>query len=206
MAREERVREIFSQTGAVLSGHFLYTSGLHGETYTNKDAVYPHTEATSELCLMTAENFQDKGIDVVVGPEKGGIILAQWTAFHLSKLTGREVPGIYMEKDGNGFKLTRGYDRFISPNARILAVEDILTTGGSLKKVIDTLRSLGASNIFAGALCNRGGVRPEDVGADFHVLLNVQMNSWKPSECPLCESGVPISTSVGHGKNLPRSA
>lgn len=207
MADVERVKQILAETGAILTGdHFLYASGLHGEAYVNKDSVYPHTQATSELCQMIAESFQHRGVDVVIGPEKGGIILAQWTAYHLSKLTGREVLGIYAEKEGvDGFALKRGYDRFV-PNNRLLFVEDVLTTGGSVKRLVEALKPMGGEIVGVGALCNRGGVTPEDIGGvPLESLISLQMRSWKPEDCPMCQSDIPINRNVGHGKNLSRA-
>ena len=204
MANIERVKEIFEQTQAIITGsHIVYTSRLHGEAYVNKDAVYPHTRETSELCAMIASNFQNQDIDVVIGPEKGGIILAQWTAFHLSQLTRRDVLAIYAEKGPNEtFVFNRGYDRFI-PNRRLLVVEDVLTTGGSVKKVLEALKPFGGDVVGVGVLCNRGGVRPEDIGGvDIDALISVSMTSWPASECPLCESRVPVNTDVGKGKEF----
>lgn len=204
MANPERVKAIFEQTQAIITGsHIVYTSGRHGESYVNKDAVYPHTQETSDLCLMTAEAFQYKDVQAVVGPALGGIILSQWTAHHLSRLSGHEVLGVYAEKQSDGsFALTRGYGNLIA-RKRVLVVEDVLTTGGSVKKVLEALKPLEVEVVGVGALCNRGGVKPEDIGG-FHLnaLINVVMKDYDPAECPLCESGVPINTTVGKGKEF----
>ncbi len=204
MSRAERVKEILEQTTAIVtSSHIVYTSGRHGESYINKDAVYPHTQETSELCQMIAENFADQDVQVVVGPALGGIILSQWTAFHLSRITDKEVLGVYAEKQADGtLALTRGYANLVAKK-RILVVEDVLTTGGSVKKVLEALKSLDAYVIGVGALCNRGGVTPEQIGATrLDTLINVVMKDWAASECPLCDSGVPINTTVGKGKEF----
>ena len=97
------VIDILKKVGAILqNGHFVGTSGLHFDTYVNKDFLYPHTEETSRVCRLLAEKYKDKNIEVVVGPALGGIILSQWTAFHLSNLCGREVLGVYTEKSEDG--------------------------------------------------------------------------------------------------------
>src|SRR3990167_574042 len=83
----------------ITDSHIVYTSGKHGSVYVNKDALYPHTEMASEVGRMMAEKFKDAGVDVVVGPMLGGIILSQWTAHHLTQMTGREVLSVYTEKD-----------------------------------------------------------------------------------------------------------
>lgn len=97
---KEEVLDILGQCGAVIKdSHIVYTSGKHGSAYVNKDAVYPDTEATSRLCRAIAEHFKDIDVEVVIGPEKGGIILSTWTAYHLTQLTGRKVEAIYAEKE-----------------------------------------------------------------------------------------------------------
>jgi len=91
--------EIFKKTGGYITGsHIVYTSGKHGEAYLNKDAIYPHTNEISQVCFEIAKRYKEKEIEVVAAPALGGIILSQWTAYHLSKMTGKEVLGIYTEK------------------------------------------------------------------------------------------------------------
>src|SRR3990167_10982176 len=96
---EKRILELLAEVGAVITdSHIVYTSGKHGSAYVNKDAVYPHTKEISGLCHALAEHFLRSGVEVVVGPALGGIILSQWTAHHLSELSGREIFGVYDEK------------------------------------------------------------------------------------------------------------
>jgi len=83
----------------VTDNHFVYTSGKHGSVYVRKDLLYPHTKKTSEVCKMFADKFKHRKIDVVVSPALGGIVLSQWTAYHLSRLTGKDVLGLFTEKD-----------------------------------------------------------------------------------------------------------
>ena len=114
--------EILIKVGAVLrKGHFVGTSGLHMDTYVNKDFLYPHTMETSRICKLMAEKYKDANIEVVVGPALGGIILSQWTASHLSEIYGKEVLGIYTEKSADGGQMfTRGYEAYIKNGKRIL--------------------------------------------------------------------------------------
>lgn len=92
--------QILKECGAIVTeGHFVYTSGKHGDAYVNKDALYLYPEQVSMLCRLIAERFSGSRIDVVVGPEKGGIILAQWTAYHLGRMEGRAVPAVFAEKE-----------------------------------------------------------------------------------------------------------
>jgi len=204
LPREERVRQVFKETKAVITdSHVVYTSGEHGSAYVNKDAIYPHPKEISELCGMFAEDFKDKNIEVVAGPAVGGVILETLTAQHLTQLTGREVFGVYAEKqedEEKSFAFGRGYASFIK-GKRVLVVEDVLTTGRSAEKVIKAIRKLGGKVVGLGVLCNRGGVKREAVGGvGIDALINVKMDSFKPEACPHCSSGIPINTDVGKGK------
>src|SRR3989338_3413671 len=203
ISREKRVRQILDQTGAVLTdGHFLYTSGLHGDTYINKDAIYPHTQETKEICGMWAEDFKDADIEVVVGPAMGGVILANNTADALTLITGHDVPGVYAEKADKGFVFTRGYEEFVK-GKRVLVVEDILTTGGSAKSVVEAVREIGGEVVGVAVIANRGGVKPQDLGVDIlDSLMDIQMKAVRQGECQKCSEGIPINTRVGAGKKL----
>ncbi|MBY0428406.1 MAG: phosphoribosyltransferase [Alphaproteobacteria bacterium] len=201
MNRQEILGALAKIQAVITDSHLVYTSGKHGSTYFNKDAIYPHTELTSQLCEEIAKHFANKGVEVVIAPAVGGIILSQWVAYHLTKITGREVLGVYAEKDGDGFVIKRGYDK-LSSGKKVLIVEDILTTGGSVKKVIDTARSIGANIIGLGVLCNRGGIKPEDVSnpPELFALVDVRFDAWDEGDCPLCAKAVPVNTDVGHGR------
>lgn len=185
--------------------HVVYASGKHGNAYVNKDAVYPHTKEISSLCRMMAEKFKGKGVEVVAGPTVGGVILSQWVAHFLSEMEGREICGVFSEEETSpeGEKrriFKRGYDKLIS-GKKVLVVEDILTTGGSVKKVIDAVKGLGGGVIACAALVNRGAVKDADVGAPIDALINVTLESFDEPNCPLCKKGVPINTDVGKGRD-----
>ena len=185
--------------------HVVYTSGRHGSAYVNKDAIYPHTEATSALCLSIAQEFAVQEPEIVAAPALGGIILSQWTAHHLTEL-GHHSLAVFAEKGPTGDLIfTRGYDRLLR-GRRVLVVEDILTTGGSLKKVIDLVREHEGNVVGAAAICNRGGITPEDVGNPpiLFSLAKVELESWAEDECELCKRGVPVNTTVGKGAEFLR--
>lgn len=200
---ETEVLSLLGAVGAVITNsHIVYTSGKHGSAYVNKDAIYPHTKETSALCFEIAKEFMNSGVEVVMAPAIGGVILSQWVAYHLSQLTGKEVLGVYAEKAANGesFVIKRGYDQLVNMK-KVLVVEDVLTTGGSARKVVEAVRVLGGDVIGLGVLCNRGGITPADV-ADVPVLfalVNVKLDAWPEVECPLCAKGVDINTNVGKG-------
>ncbi len=202
---EQEVLKILGEVGAVIiRSHIVYTSGEHGTAYINKDAVYPHTAKTSLLCHAIAERFAKDRVEVVIAPAIGGVILSQWTAHHLSEMNGREVFGVYAEKSegGDAFVIKRGYDKLIA-GKNVLVVEDVLTTGGSAKKVIEATRAVGGIVIDLGVLCNRGRITPQDV-ADVPLisLVNVNLDAWDEANCPLCEQNIPVNTDVGKGREF----
>lgn len=199
---EEEALQILTRTGALLKdSHIVYTSGRHGSDYVDKDAVYPHSGDVSHLCLAMAEKFVRAEVAVVIAPAVGGVILSQWVAHHLSELTRREIAAVYAEKAEGGFVIRRGYNRFIR-GERTLVVEDVLTTGGSVKRVVEAVRSVGGKVVGVAALCNRGGVTKADLGDVPHLeaLVNLRLDSWEASACPLCARKIPINTEVGKGR------
>ena len=199
--KEKQDLQILSSVGAVITdSHIVYKSGKHGSVYVNKDAVYAHTAKTSRLCIDIALLFADEDVDVVVAPAIGGVILSQWIAYHLSSMRGSEVLSVYAEKFEDTFVIKRGYDKLLS-GKNVLVVEDVLTTGGSVKKVIEVTRSVGGNVIGLGALFNRGGVTSEDVAnvPKLVSLIDMEFDMWDEADCPLCKEGVPINTDIGKG-------
>jgi orotate phosphoribosyltransferase len=198
-----KVVDIIKSVEAVITdSHFVGTSGRHMPTYINKDALYPHTFETSEVCKLFADKVKDFDIDTVVGPALGGIILSTWTAHHLSKIKGKEVYGVYTEKTPEGgMAFTRGYDKFIT-GKKVLVVEDLTTTGGSAKKVVDAVKAAFGEVVAVCVMINRNPkeVTSEYFGAPFFPLDAFEVPTYEEAECPLCKSGIPINTKVGHGK------
>ncbi|MBM3284207.1 phosphoribosyltransferase [Candidatus Gottesmanbacteria bacterium] len=194
---------IFQKTGGYITdSHIVYTSGKHGKAYLNKDAIYPHTREIARICLEIAKKFKDKKIEIVVAPALGGIILSQWTAYHLSQLCKREILGAYTEKTADKNQIfTRGYDRLVK-GKNVLLVEDITTTGGSVKKVIDSVKTAGGVVIAVCVLVNRDpdNINSQTIGAPFYALAKVKMQAWEEDKCPLCKRGIPIDTTVGKGR------
>ncbi len=206
----EDVVTILKKIGAVLTDdHFVYTSGKHGSVYINKDALYPHTAETSIIGKMFAEKFKEADIDVVAAPAVGGTILSQWTAYHLSQLKGKEILSAYTEKDKgttasaseSAQTFRRGYDKVVA-GKNVLVIEDLTTTGGSVKKVVDAVRAIGGNVVAVCVMVNRDpkNVNSETVGAPFSALGVLQASAVDEKDCELCKKGVPINTTVGHGK------
>jgi len=194
---------LLKDAGAIMEGHFIGVSGKHLSGYVNKDAFLPHTAIVSELGRMFAEEHKDKDIDVVVGPAVGGIPLSTWTAHHLTNLTGREVLSVFTEKVGDGGReqvLKRGYDTLVA-GKRILAVEDTVTTGGSILSTIKAVQNAGGKVVQLGLIINRD---PRSVSADtFPVptswLAEIQTETFTEEEVPDWLWNIPINTTYGHG-------
>ncbi|HMS22343.1 MAG TPA: phosphoribosyltransferase family protein [Candidatus Levybacteria bacterium] len=197
------VLAILKKVGAIITDdHFVYTSGLHGAIYINKDALYPHTEDASQVGMLLARKAEDLDVDVVVGPALGGIILSTWTAYHLSSLKNKEILGIYTEKDENKNQVfTRNYDTLVK-DKNVLIVEDLTTTGGSVKKVVESVRNAMGRVTAVLVMVNRNPklVNGETIGAPFISLGELPVETWTEEKCPLCKEGKPINTRVGHGK------
>lgn len=194
---------IFKKTGGLITNsHIVYTSGKHGEMYFNKDAIYPHTKEISAICKSIAVKFKEKEIDVVAAPALGGIILSQWTAYHMSKQTGKEILGVYTEKTPDKNQIfTRGYDKLVK-GKRVLVVEDITTTGGSVKKVIESVKNAGGTVIAVCVLVNRdpANIDSNFIGAPFYPIEEVEAKAWDELNCPMCRKGIPVNTTVGKGR------
>ena len=180
---EKEVESLLKETKAILEGHFLLTSGLHSPLYVEKFNV---------LCQEFANHFKDMGIETVIGPATGGIILSQVTA----RLLG--VRSIFTERENGKMTLRRGFK--VAPGEKVLIVEDIVTTGGSIKEVVDVVNEAKGDIVGIGLLVDRSGGK-----ADFGVpqekvypLLHLTVPTYKPEECPLCKEGVPITERGSH--------
>ena len=202
---DPEIMQMFIDAGAIITGsHFVYNSGRHSSVYINKDALYLHTGIISQLCQRMVQTYIPDEIDVVVGPVLGGIVLSQWTTYALNtKRTAGETLAVYAEKESGSdraFAFYRGYDKHI-PGKNILVVEDILTTGGSVRRVVELVRKHGGNVIGVSALCNRGNVQPKDVGdVPISTLITLDLETYAEEDCPFCEQHVPINTDVGKGR------
>ncbi|MDR1916721.1 MAG: orotate phosphoribosyltransferase [Synergistaceae bacterium] len=185
---EEETLEILNRLGVLQTGHFRLTSGRHSDRYMQCAKLFEHPTESAELCSRLASAFNDKlrrneRADVVAGPALGGIIMAYETARALG------VRNIFAERENGVMTLRRGFR--IEPGERVLVVEDVVTTGGSVMEVIQLLRGMGADVLGVGAVVDRsnGGI---DFGVDFISLLSLDVTSWEERDCKLCRDGAPI--------------
>jgi len=202
---QEELIGILKRTGALITdSHMVGTSGRHMSIYINKDALLPHTEDAGRVGELFAEKNKELAVDMVVAPAMGAVILGHWTAFHLSRITGKEILSVYTKKDANENQIfKRGYDKMVS-GKKVLVIEDTTATGGSVAKVVATVKAAGGNVVQACVMVNRDPekITSEIVGAPFSWLARIPAETYAEEECPLCASGVPVNTSVGHGKKF----
>lgn len=180
----EAVIQSFRDAGALLEGHFLYASGRHGSRFLQAARVLQYPERTEALCRAMAERYRDARIELVVGPATGGIVLAYETARHL------KCRSVFTEKDGaGGMALKRGFH--LKPGTRVLVVEDIITTGGSVTKTIDHLAQRGAEIAGVAVLIDRSAGEAR-FDCRFEALARLDMESWDAGSCALCAQGIPL--------------
>lgn len=179
---QEEVRRLFENTGAILSGHFLLTSGRHSDTYIQCALVLQYPEYAERLGRALTERLGPLGAGCVLGPALGGIIVAHEVARALG------VRALFTERVDGVMKLRRGFT--VSPGESVLVVEDVVTTGGSVREAAAAAAASGAKIAGFGALIDRSGGRAR-FDAPFEVLMSINTADWDPSECPLCQRGIP---------------
>ena len=180
----DNVEEIFEKSGAILKGHFLLASGLHSPVYWEKCQVLQFPNYTEQLCRMIATHFSNQEIQVVAGPTTGGIILA----FEVARQLG--VRGIFAEKEGGtGRAFRRGFN--VNSGERVLIVDDILTTGGSIREVMAAVANQGGILVGVGVLVDRSEEKV-DLGVPIFSCHRAIIPTYTPQNCPLCAAQIPL--------------
>lgn len=179
---EAEILKIYEATGGFLRGHFLLTSGLHSDTYLQSALVFQHPQYAETLCRQLAQAFSGDGIEVVVAPALGGILVAHEVARAIN------CRALFTEREDGVMRLRRGFA--ILPGTRSLVVEDVITTGGSTREVIRAVEEAQGIVVGVGALIDRGG-GSATFPVKKAVLATLSVPSWKPGECPLCKGGTP---------------
>lgn len=178
------VEEIFHQSGAILKGHFLLASGVHSPIYWEKFRVLQYPNYTEQLCRLIVDHFREQRIQVVAGPTTGGIILA----FEVARQLG--VRGIFAEKvDTAERAFRRGFS--IDPGQRVLIVDDILTTGSSIREVMSAVTKQGGIVIGIGVLVDRSEQKVE-FGIPLFSCYRSITQTYPPQDCPLCAAQIPL--------------
>ncbi len=172
---QDQAVALLEKSGALLTGHFILTSGLHSDRYVEKFRLLERPEFCAPFAEAIAERFRDLKPTVVVGPAMGGIILA----YEVARFLG--VRMAFPERVEGKFAFRRGFE--FSSEDRILAVEDIVTTGGSIQEVIDVLTEQAGKVVGLGLICDRSGGKVQFPVETYSVVqLNIQ--AWKADELP----------------------
>ena len=179
---------ILKKTGALLEGHFELSSGLHSAVYVQCAQVLQYPDLAEKLGGLLSERFGDKGIEVVVSPALGGVVVGHEVARALG------TRAVFAERqalrDGSrkmmlrrGFKINRG--------EKVLVVEDVVTTGGSTKEIMDIVREVGGDIVGVGSVIDRSSGKA-DFGVYTKTLLSLDIKTYDPENCPLCSQGIPL--------------
>jgi orotate phosphoribosyltransferase len=179
---EPEVLDALEQAEAILTGHFRLTSGRHSDRYVQCARVLEDPALVTRLAKAIAKRVGERQIDLVAAPAVGGIIIG----FAVAQALG--VKFIFSEREGGAMTFRRGFE--VPAGARVLVVEDVVTTGGSVAEVVDLVRAAGGVPVAVAALIDRGGPKAFDV--DVFPLLRLQVESWEPTECGLCAAEVPL--------------
>jgi len=194
---ENKVMAILQECSALLKGHFRYTSGRHGDMYFEKIRVAARPDLVNELGRMTAEQMKDvsDGIDVVCAPAFGAIVFGFAAAAAMGK------PFAFLQRDAAGTMGIRPGFTDVVEGKKVLLVEDVVTTGGSVRESLEVLDSMGAETVMAGLLVDRTGGTLE-LPVPYRALLTVKAESWAPEDCPLCRRGIELVKPGSSGKKV----
>ncbi|NLY90010.1 MAG: orotate phosphoribosyltransferase [Firmicutes bacterium] len=184
MKSPQEIMAIFKETGALLQGHFLLTSGKHSAQYMQCARVLQYPRLAAVLGQALAGQFTGLGVETVAGPAMGGIIVAH----EVGRALG--VKALFSERQNGEMTLRRGFT--LKPGEKVLVVEDVITTGGSVREVLALVRAAGAQPVGVGVLVDRSGGQVAFDGLLFKSLLQVKIEAYDPEECPLCRQGIPL--------------
>lgn len=176
----DRVLTIFQETGALLNGHFLLTSGLHSPRYLQCALVLQHPQHAGWLGEQIAAHFKDQSVRAVVAPAIGGIIVAHEVARAL------DVRALFTERENNVMTFRRGFS--LQADEPVLVVEDVVTTGGSTRDTVEAVERAGGRVIGAASIIDRSGGAAE-VGVPRVALYTLEVPTYQPDACPLCAQG-----------------
>jgi len=176
----KEVLDIYKKTGALLTGHFLLSSGLHSEQYLQSALVLQQPDIATKLCAALADNFKNSGIEVVIAPALGGVFVSHETARAL------RVRALFAERVNGELTLRRGFA--IKPAERVLVVEDVITTGKSTRETIEVVKKAGGVVVAAGALVDRSGGKA-DIGVTCRSLVTLTVPAYTADACPMCKAG-----------------
>jgi orotate phosphoribosyltransferase len=179
---ESEILEIFRKHSALLEGHFVLSSGLHSDRYIQCALVLQHPEAAEALCAQLAAKLTYLGASVVAAPALGGVLVS----YEVARALG--VRSLFTERQDGVMVLRRGFS--LAPGEPTLVVEDVLTTGGSTRETIAAVEQAGGKVVGAGSLIDRSGGKV-DLGVPRAALVTLDVKTYDPAHCPLCQAGTP---------------
>lgn len=180
--KRNAVEKIMIEDQALLEGHFILRSGVHSTRYLQCAKVLQHPRHAEKMARALAKEMKGVEVGVVIGPATGGIIVAQEIARALG------ARSIFAERVEDVFHLRRGFEIF--PGEAVVVAEDVITTGGAAREVLQLAERMGGRVVAVAALVNRSGKNPFPV--PFHFLYDFQAPTWAPGDCPMCRQGIPV--------------
>lgn len=175
--------DIFKSTGALLEGHFRLTSGRHSNAYFQCAKVLQYPEHLSAVCSRIADHFRESDVETVISPAIGGIVVGTEVGRQLG------VKTIFAERKEGIMTIRRGFR--LAKGERVIVIEDVITTGGSVAEVIELLDEAGALLVGVGSVVDRSNGKVRLADNQFSVLA-MEVISYTPEECPLCKAGIPV--------------
>ncbi|OGU72459.1 MAG: orotate phosphoribosyltransferase [Ignavibacteria bacterium RBG_16_34_14] len=182
-AGRKEILEIFENTGALLRGHFLLTSGHHSNVYFQCAKVLQYPEYAEKICGLISDHYHSTEIDTVIAPAIGGIIVGQEVARQLNKRS------IFAEREDKTLSLRRGFS--LEKGEKVLVCEDVVTTGGSVFEVIDIVKNYGAEVVGVGYIVDRSNGKVNFSYPQFSTI-KLDAISFSQEECPLCKEGIEL--------------
>lgn len=191
MIEKERLQSIFKEIGVMREGHFQFTSGRHSSNYMQCATILQYPEFTEEIIRGLVKEFKDDNVDIVVGPAIGGIAIS----YEFAKQLG--VRSFFTEREQNKMVLRRGF--CIPRGARCLVVEDVITTGDSVREVIDIINSQGGIVVGVAVIVDRSGGEIT-FGTKLKTAYSKKLISYPADYCPLCKEGkIPLEKPGSRG-------
>lgn len=177
------VDDIMKNEGVLLEGHFLLSSGKHSNKYLQCAKIFKKSNVSEFLCKKLAEVFADYGVEVVVGPALGAVIMSYEVSRHLG------AENLFAERENGKMTLRRGFE--VHKGQRVLLVEDVVTTGGSLREVMSVMNDCGADIVGVGCIVDRTGGEI-DFGVPFKSVISMKVECFDTHNCPECQKSLPL--------------
>lgn len=179
----QEIIEMLKEAQVLLEGHFLLTSGRHSDKYMQCAKIFQDAKYSVPLCAELAEQYKNDNIELVIGPAIGAIQMS----YEVGKQLG--VKNIFAERENGVMTLRRGFS--IEPGQRVLIVEDVVTTGGSVKEVMEVVKAHGGIIAGIGSIVDRTGGKI-DFGVPYKSAFSMDITSYEAEECPICKTGAPL--------------